>query len=74
MHTFDCMHAFDCIDASCIPGAVHMRSDSNASFRGETVFANNTAEIGGTTTVVCTRLNESQMTTDETSSRKGVCW
>ena len=67
------MHAFDCIHAFCIPGAVYISSDSNASFGGETVFANNSAGIGGTT-VTCTRLNESQMKTNETSSRKGMFW
>ena len=44
------MHAFDCTNASCLPGAVYIVDDSNASFGGETtVFANNTAEIGGKT-------------------------
>ena len=49
MDAFDCMHAFDCIHASCLPGAIYIVDDSNASFEGETVFANNTAEIGGET-------------------------
>ena len=67
------MHAFDWVHDSCITGAVCITGDSNASFGGETVFLNNAAEIGGKT-VTCTRLNESQMTTNETSSRKGVFW
>ena len=54
MHAFDCMHAFVCIHASCITGVVYVVDDSNASFGGETVFANNTAEFGGKT-VTCTR-------------------
>ena len=67
------MHAFDCIHVSCLPGAVYILDDSNASFGGETVFANNSAEFGGKT-ATCRRLNESQMTADETSSRKGMFW
>ena len=70
MHAFGCMHHFDCMHASCIPGAVYINQGSNASFGGETVIANNTAEIGGTT-VTCTRLYESQMTTNKTSSARG---
>ena len=73
MHAFGCMHAFDCIHAYCLPGAVYIVDGSNSSFGGETVFANNTAKIGGKT-VTCTGLNESQMTVDETSSRKGMFW
>ena len=49
MHAFDSMHAFDCAHASCITGAVYIEYDCNASFGGEAVFANNTAEFGGTT-------------------------
>ena len=69
------MHAaFDCMHASCITGgAVYIDDGSIALFRGETLFASNTAEIGGTT-VTCTRLNESQITTSKTSSRKGMSW
>ena len=70
------MHAFDCITgahASCITGAVFIVYNSNASFGGETVFANNTAETGGTTEVY-TRLKEPQMTTNKTYFRKGMFW
>ena len=70
MHAFDRMHAFDCMHASCTTGAVFIVYDSNASFGGETVFANNTAEIGGTT-VTCTRFCESQVTTNKTFPARG---
>ena len=38
--------------ALCITGAIYVDDDSNASFGGETVFAYNTAEYGGTSVVV----------------------
>ena len=38
--------------ALCITGAVYADDDSNALFGGEAVFANNTAEYGGTSVVV----------------------
>ena len=47
------MHAFDCMHASCITGAVSIVYYSNVSFGGETMFANNIAEFGGTA-VTCT--------------------
>ena len=70
MHAFDCMHTFDCMHASCFTGVVYVDGDSNASFVGETVFANNTARSGGTK-VACTRLYESQMTMNKTSPSRG---
>ena len=73
IHAFDYMYAFDCMHASCTTGAVYVFEGSNASFGGETVFAGNTAETGGAT-VTCTRHNESQMTRNEISSRKGIFW
>ena len=54
MNAFDSMHAFHCMHASCITGAIYINIDSNASFGGKTMFANNAAEFGGTT-VTCTR-------------------
>ena len=53
MHAADCMHAFDCMHASCNTGVAFITQGAIASFGGETVFANNTAEFGGTT-VKCT--------------------
>ena len=38
------MHAFDCMNTSCITGAVYVDVSSNASFGGVTVFTSNTAE------------------------------
>ena len=64
MHAFDCMQVFDCMHASCTAGVVLIVGDSNASFGGETVFANNTAEFGGMT-VTCKRLYEPQVTTNK---------
>ena len=63
MHAFDCMQAFDYMHASCITGAVSISFDSHASFGEETVFANNTAEFGGTP-VICARFYEYQVTTN----------
>ena len=57
------------IKGSCITGAVYIDEGSNASFGGETMFANNTSDIGGTM-VTYTRLKESQMATNKTFSRK----
>ena len=65
MNVFDCMQAFDCMNASCITGVVSIVGDSNASFGGETVFANSTAEFGGTT-VTCKQFYEIQVTTNKT--------
>ena len=74
MHTFDCTHALNCAHASCITGgAVFIEDGSNVFFGGETVFANNTAGVGGTT-VTCTWLDEPQMTANNTSSRKRMFW
>ena len=60
MHVLDCMHAFDCMHASCITGVVCVVRESNASFGGETMFANNTAEFGGTGVTCTTRFYEFQ--------------
>ena len=70
MDAFDCTHAFDCMHDSCMTGAVYISDDSNASFGGETVFANNTADFGGTA-VTCTRCYESQVTTNKTFPARG---
>ena len=70
LHAFDCMQTFDYMHASCITGAIYISDDSNASFGEETVFANNSAERGGTT-VTCARFCESQVTTNKTFPARG---
>ena len=71
MHAFDCMHAFVCMHVSCITGVVYIFDDSKALFGGETVFANNTAEFGGTAVTCTTRFYEYQVTMNKTSPARG---
>ena len=59
----------------CIAGAVYITQGSSVSFGGETVFANNTAEFGGTT-VTCSTYTTLGISSDneQNCSRKRIFW